>query len=379
VGLQADEEALELISRRAGGSMRDAQSLLDQLLAFGSDRLTADQVHHLLGTASEDYIVSLAEAILAGDSARALQRLEEALTGGFQMGELLDQMIGYWRDLMVLNCAGDAKIDLNTLARHRDTLTQQSRTLPLDTILAGLDVLSATRGRLQYSSHGRTLVEMALVRLGRLGQLLSIGQLTQALDRLASSGQAPATAGGPASRPAVPPEAVKKNILNPPAESAAPAGPVPLTPETLPQIWGQVLAQVGGMLALQLERAGLPAIFGPNTLALRFPSHYNGEQTYCQEPSRVARVEEILRKVLSRPTAIRIEGGPAVEPANRLTPPAESPTSPSRPRRNPKEDAEKEPLVRRALDVLGAQVVRADEGFGSPTNGEKTTGMGEVA
>ena len=44
-GMQADDEALELVARRAGGSMRDAQSLLDQLLAFGGDRLTAEQVH----------------------------------------------------------------------------------------------------------------------------------------------------------------------------------------------------------------------------------------------------------------------------------------------------------------------------------------------
>src|SRR5436305_13375051 len=58
-----DEAALELVARRAGGSMRDAQSLLDQLLAFGGERLTADAVHHLLGTAGDERILGLAEAI----------------------------------------------------------------------------------------------------------------------------------------------------------------------------------------------------------------------------------------------------------------------------------------------------------------------------
>src|SRR5262249_24987320 len=51
-GKQADDAALQLVARRAGGSMRDAQSLLDQLLAFGGERLTAEQVHALLGTAA---------------------------------------------------------------------------------------------------------------------------------------------------------------------------------------------------------------------------------------------------------------------------------------------------------------------------------------
>ena len=48
--------------------MRDAQSLLDQLLAFGGDRLTADQVHHLLGTAGDERILALADAVLARDA-----------------------------------------------------------------------------------------------------------------------------------------------------------------------------------------------------------------------------------------------------------------------------------------------------------------------
>src|SRR5262249_16220222 len=52
-GMKADDEALEIVARRAGGSMRDSQSLLDQLLAFGGERLTVDQVHSLLGTANE--------------------------------------------------------------------------------------------------------------------------------------------------------------------------------------------------------------------------------------------------------------------------------------------------------------------------------------
>src|SRR6516165_731597 len=64
---KADDEALELIARRAGGSMRDAQSLLDQLLAFGSGKLTAEDVHRLLGTAADDRVIALAGAIVQRD------------------------------------------------------------------------------------------------------------------------------------------------------------------------------------------------------------------------------------------------------------------------------------------------------------------------
>src|SRR4029077_18274072 len=98
-GMQADEEALELLARRAGGSMRDAQSLLDQMLAFGGERLTSDQVHRMLGTASDDRIVALASAVLDHDARHALELLGQTVEEGLHIGELLDQLLAYWRDL----------------------------------------------------------------------------------------------------------------------------------------------------------------------------------------------------------------------------------------------------------------------------------------
>src|SRR5262249_19450965 len=156
-----------------------AQSLLDQLLAFGGERLTADQVHALLGTAGDDRVVELAGAVLGRDARRALDLLAELAGRSLQLGELLDQLMGYWRDLMVVRCAGEEAPDLSVPARHRAGLVQQASALSLDTILAGLDVLNGARARLRTSNHGRLLVEMALVRLARLEDLVPISQLAQ--------------------------------------------------------------------------------------------------------------------------------------------------------------------------------------------------------
>jgi hypothetical protein len=118
------------------------------------------------------------------------------------------------------------------------------------------------------------------------------------------------------------------------------------------------------MLAGHLEKAGIPAISGPNTLVLRFAPRYNSEREYCQEPARVERVEEVMRQITGQPCQLRIEtpatpGGTA--------PPADSggdAGSPPRSRQK-RADAAHEPLVKRAIDVLGAQVVHVDDGFGS--------------
>jgi DNA polymerase-3 subunit gamma/tau len=371
-GMQADDEALELVARRAGGSMRDAQSLLDQLLAFGGERLSSGQVHKLLGTAHEERVLDLAAAVLEHDPKRALALFAQAVDDGLQLGELLDQLIDYWRDLMVVQCAGAGARELSISSRHRETLERQAAALNLDTILAGLDILSTAKARLRGSSHGRVVMEMALVRLGRLEDLASLAQLAQWLrgeDRRGAPGPPRPEEAGP--RPAlstprspVPepsPQAVKKNAVIR-AEEAALKTPLALTPETLPQVWEELLNQVGPMFGSVLRKAQLPAIFAPNTLVLRFPSGYNSERQHCQQPANVARVEDVLGRITGHGWNIRIEsaGGEADSAPKAID---ETEKLPSRYRRQ-RAEALKEPLVKRAMEILGAQLVEVDEGFG---------------
>lgn len=382
-GMQAEEEALELVARRAGGSMRDAQSLLDQLLAFGGERLSADQVHALLGTAGDEHILALAAAVLTHDVKKALDLLDEAVVTGLQLGELLDQMIAYWRDLMVVHCAGTEGRDLSVPSRHRETLAQQAKALNLDAILAGLDILSVAKGQLKNSNHGRTLVEMALIRLGRLENLVALPYLVRLLgqQRGGAAALSPATS-------AAPPEGVKKKqqAVNTPRSPTAPEnGAVskqqPLTPESLTEVWAQTLRKVGGMLARSLEQGGIPAIIAPNGLVLRFPLEYNVAKEHCQDPSCSAQVEAALREATGQPWVLRVESQTATTIPGGMNQggPDDSRSSGSAAastRRNAREEAEKLPLVKRAMDVLGASLQRVDEGFGVlpsvPTNSDET-------
>src|SRR5207237_7735514 len=86
-GMKADDDSLDIIARRAAGSMRDAQSLLDQLLAFGGDGLTAAAVQKFLGVAGPERVMALADAIFQHDAKTALERLEDVADDGLQLGE----------------------------------------------------------------------------------------------------------------------------------------------------------------------------------------------------------------------------------------------------------------------------------------------------
>ncbi|MFO0844344.1 MAG: DNA polymerase III subunit gamma/tau [Gemmataceae bacterium] len=373
-GMEADAEALEIVARRAGGSMRDAQSLLDQLLAFGGDKLTADQVHRLLGTAGDERILALADAAIQSDTKRVLDLLDEAVVSGLQLGELVDQLIAYWRDLMVVSCGGTEGRDLSVPPRHHDTLRGHAQAVSLDATLAGLDVLSLTKARLRTSTHGRTLVEMALVRLGRLSDLVSLTQLAQWVGQVRldpRSALAPLAGGAQPALPRLTDTVKKKPLSDEPL--ADPPSPSEVTAETWPIIWPKLVGLVGAMLSSELAKAGTPAITGPNSLVFRFPVAYNQAREFFQKPDRVAKVEDALRRALGRAYTVRFEEDTTAAPA------ADGPANGagSRPRTTAKEQAEKVPLVRRAVEVLGAAIQRVEDGFGG--DGGRPVGNGEEA
>ncbi len=355
-GREADDGALELVARRAGGSMRDAQSLLDQLLAFGGDRLTAEQVHKLLGTAPDDVIAGLAAAVLGKNVPQALALLDAGLGRGLQPGELLDQLIDYWRDLMLAASAGADVMGLNSSPRLRETLISQATATPLDSILAALDVLQTTRSRLRGSTHSRVLLEMALVRLTRLEDLISLAQMAQMLQEGEAPAERPRSTGSPpsaAARPLDLSEAAKKK----PADGTN--GPIltALIPETLPEVWAEVLTQVGPFLGRELNRAGLPAISGPNRLVLHFAPAYNRQCEFCSDPARLNRVLDALERLTGQTWDLRLELAPSRNGQAQPAPPVAEVARPA--------DL-KHPLVQSVIDLLGAKLLQVDDGFGQP-------------
>jgi DNA polymerase-3 subunit gamma/tau len=194
-GVEADSEALEIIARRAAGSMRDSQSLLEQLLACGGDRLTADDVNRLLGTAGDKRLGQLVRQLSAGDAAGALAGLDRAVEEGVDVAQLLDQLLGIYRDLMVIAVGASSEALLHISPGEQPQMTELARQLGVETILAAMQVIDTSLARLRYTTRGRTLVELALVRLSRLGQLEDLSTLLSQLrdGTLPAVGELPVT------------------------------------------------------------------------------------------------------------------------------------------------------------------------------------------
>ena len=236
-GVQADDGALEVIARRAAGSMRDSQSLLEQLLSFAAARITVADVHGMLGTAGDQRLAVLVKHMVERNAAAALRELNAAAQEGVDVAQLIEQLFGYFRDCMVaaVGCPADEFLYASTA--KSDEVMEAGRRLGLQTILAAMQILDQTLSRLKYSTQSRILAELALVRICNLEDLEELSNLIVQLQANqpvavrgrergaggtghgASSLEAPRSSNLPTSPPASPPLAAKKKY-EPAAESS---------------------------------------------------------------------------------------------------------------------------------------------------------------
>lgn len=367
--MQADDEALMLVARRAGGSMRDAQSLLDQLLAFDAERLTVAKVHQILGTATDDRMLALVAAIVEKNAKRVLELLSNYSDEGLQLGELLDQLIEYWRCLMLINCGGAEFADVSLTGFDRDKALQHAQNMTLDTILSGLDILTTTKNRLRGSNYSLVLLEMATLKLIRLDDLVPVAELIQSLKQPGIAASAAKSTRSPQASELSAADAGKKKSItdlhaattknaqaSPTAQPAASGGDVA-------DLWPRILDTVGPMLKANLEKAGLPAIFAPKSLVLRFESRYTAQCDFCSEPGSVQSVLEALRKVTGEVWFLRVESAANTNDAGSANS-AEDVSKHKDTHRERLQEIMKIPLISRAMDKLGATVRNVEDGFG---------------
>jgi DNA polymerase-3 subunit gamma/tau len=214
-GVTADEQALALLARRANGSMRDSQSLLEQLFSFCDKTISVEEVHQLLGTSDIARIAEIAAAMAAKDSSATLRLIHQTISEGSDAGQIAEQLLGYFRDMMAIRVGCDENTLLSCSPSDMDGLQTLADQLGLETILSCVQVLDQAMVRMQSSLHARTLLEVAAVRVCNLEHLDSVGDLIKQL----SSNDGTVTAKRPAAGGSSSGSSLKKNDV---AERATP-------------------------------------------------------------------------------------------------------------------------------------------------------------
>ncbi len=178
-GLTVAPAALELIARRAAGSMRDSQSLLEQLfgIAAGDKKsIEVEDVHAVIGTGKDEKVGELAQAIINRDSPLAISALHDCLSQGADAGGVLEQLLIALRNCLVasVGCGPETFTGSNSFGIDFAELGKQTGT---ETMLAMLQIIDHSLARMRLSTHTTVLAEMAIIRLAALEDLDNLSEI----------------------------------------------------------------------------------------------------------------------------------------------------------------------------------------------------------
>jgi DNA polymerase-3 subunit gamma/tau len=276
--ITADERAIAIVSREAAGSMRDALTLLDQVVAFSGGALVGDEVARVLGIADRELLHATATAILDGEGATVLAQVDALAQRGLDLLHFSKALVELLRDLVVLRVSGPGTELVAMVEEERErALALSKRVEPLE-IQRAFHAASLLVEDVARSPLPRMTLEMGLVRLAARPALRPVSELVARLEAIESSLGGRSAGAGPArpapraapreqaSRAAAPrratpsdepePEPSPRSLPSPEPPRAPHAAPSPSGPATSPSSAGPATSRSGAGPATSPSSAG---------------------------------------------------------------------------------------------------------------------------
>jgi DNA polymerase-3 subunit gamma/tau len=209
--IDTDEAALMLIARAGDGSMRDAQSAFDQVIAFAGTAVTAADVSTVLGLVRRDLLIEIAEAVASENASAVFELVGRAVESGYDLRLVVRELARLTRDVLVLSIDPSRVSDPEIAAdAERQPLLDLSRRFSGEDLMRAFDVLTKAEFDIRNSLQPRYQLEMALLRWIHLRKLVPLTELIQQVG-----------GGGATAPPGARPAAVRPTVSLP-AGSAVP-------------------------------------------------------------------------------------------------------------------------------------------------------------
>ncbi len=372
-GLTLDPDASLTIARGADGGMRDAESMLDQLVSFCGDHITEEHVTTIFGLPGRQTVAGLTRALLEQDTAAALRIVHEQSEAGRDLSRLLADLISYLRALLVYRLDpshGAASLPQSDL----ETLAALPSNIDAERLLELIDLLADAEGRMKSAANKRLQLEVTFVKaIQNLGAsnlsdvLAALGQAMTASGLTGDSRPAPDGKMAPAARRAEPPAATKASQARPspaPLPQPQPPDPTPAPAQTVAtpepgssskggfdeELWKQLLEhpELSNTLAHTL-RTIEPLPGKGSLLTLGLPENSSAfVRNLVQD--EIPRITALLRSLSGKAWSIDIgRSQRRAEPTPGLvSPPPPPPPDPS--------GADKDPLIEAAIEKFAATI-----------------------
>jgi DNA polymerase-3 subunit gamma/tau len=346
--IEAEDGALAVIARLAAGSMRDGESLLDQVCSFCAGHIKKAEVEEVLGVVPSEVMSSLLTALIEGKAAPALEAIEKILGGGTAPRQFVSEFIDYVRDCLVIKaCGKDSRLVVRS-ALERETIERDASRWQEECLVYAMQLLAEAHARMARSPQSRGLLDVSILKLSRVQDFQALRDFLRGL----RGGEITAGGGGEADNQA------PFDASRPDGVLESDRGRQSKVPDGLTAVvWNALVGAVSSKGTLVLKtieqhatfalsadklKIGLPANFAPHRAALE------------KEDVRVA-VEDAVSKALGRSVRVEVSCNGAENGR-----PVERPTNTAR-KRALRDQAELDPAVRKVLEVFDGGIVEVEE------------------
>jgi DNA polymerase III subunit gamma/tau len=301
-----DAESLRMIALKADGSMRDSQSILDQIIAFAGKNIQAKDVASLLGIIDKELFFKVTDFIQARDVDGSMKFADYIYAEGYDFGEVLIGLEEHFRNYMVAKSSSDAHLidgSEEQIARYQE----QKDAFSIEDLLRLIKLAADTENLIRRSSNARLHFEVALVKMVKMSGSVQLGALMAQLEDVKKKSSFAGITGSPAkpavhANPPAPPPSVspEQNSSAPAAAEAASAISLEMVEEHWPAILDAVQSQK--MALGTFLRQSWPTKAGGGRLEISFDAN-NGFHMDAIENNRVL-LQQIMAEILG--TTLRI-------------------------------------------------------------------------
>lgn len=184
-GKTIDDAGIDLIAQMADGSMRDAVSLLDRVVAINDNNISYDKIIEVLGVTTEDTLFELATSILNSDASSIIMSVANLADDGKDMMVLIDGIVSFFRNILIAKNLNDPRKIIRV--RDMDRYVAIANAFSNSEILNIIKILSETKARSRYITNKRTMLEAALLEIVASKQVDILNRVEN-LERILSSG-----------------------------------------------------------------------------------------------------------------------------------------------------------------------------------------------
>lgn len=317
LNVKIDDSILHLIARNSDGAMRDALSLLDQLISYSSN-LTYQDALKILGIANMDFIFSLVENIKNRKIEDSLLAINDIIQEGKDIIQFIKDLIYHYRNLLIAKTSNNAVEIMDMDEGMAKEYIKQSSDMTLDYILRSIEILNDSEKRMSWSTQPRIILEMAVIKLINLEERMSLEDRVRNLEEMISKGEVSAIQNR---KQPVPKKAeenrnithrIEKEDKKEKEEKAEQLGTFDdggeISIEAIKVNWDKILRIVKGkdIKTNAFLKEGKPFFFSDNVLTIAYDDRHIFHKEAMGKPNNKELVENIISSLFNKNIKIKL-------------------------------------------------------------------------